>query len=404
MPDSARFTIRTLNNISPRGLERLPRDRYTVSSDNAEPDALIVRSADMHAMTIPGSVKAVGRAGAGTNNVPVAALSKRGVPVFNAPGANANAVKELVIAAILMSMRHVCDAWSYARGLSADDEHALEEAIEQGKKKFVGRELPGRVLGVIGLGAVGVEVANAAHALGMRVVGFDPELTVEHALQLTSSIERMLSLEELFSRADVVSVHTPLIDATRNLVNAPRLARMRDGGIVVNFARAGIVDTGAIVDALDRGKLAGYVCDFPTKAIKDHPKVVALPHLGASTHEAEENCAMMVADTLREFLENGTIRHSVNFPDAILPRPSGTTRLAVANENVPNMVAEISSALAAAKLNIANLLNKSRGDLAYTLIDVDGQLPSQVLDEIRGIPGVLSVRSVAGSFSVERIG
>jgi D-3-phosphoglycerate dehydrogenase len=404
MPDSARFTIRTLNNISPRGLERLPRDRYTVSSDNAEPDALIVRSADMHAMTIPGSVKAVGRAGAGTNNVPVAALSKRGVPVFNAPGANANAVKELVIAAILMSMRHVCDAWSYARGLSADDEHALEEAIEQGKKKFVGRELPGRVLGVIGLGAVGVEVANAAHALGMRVVGFDPELTVEHALQLTSSIERMLSLEELFSRADVVTVHTPLIEATRNLVNAARLARMRDGCIVVNFARAGIVDTGAVIDALDRGKLAGYVCDFPTKAIKDHPKVVALPHLGASTYEAEENCAMMVADTLREFLENGTIRHSVNFPDAILPRPSGTTRLAVANENVPNMVAEISSALAAAKLNIANLLNKSRGDLAYTLIDVDGQLPSQVLDEIRGIPGVLSVRSVAGSFSVERIG
>jgi D-3-phosphoglycerate dehydrogenase len=404
MPDSARFTIRTLNNISARGLERLPRDRYTVSSDNAEPDALIVRSADMHTMTIPSSVKAVGRAGAGTNNVPVATLSKRGVPVFNAPGANANAVKELVIAAILMSMRHVCDAWSYARGLPADDDRALEEAIEQGKKKFVGHELPGRVLGVIGLGAVGVEVANAAHALGMRVVGFDPELTVEHALQLTSSIERMLSLEELFSRADVVTVHTPLIEATRNLVNAARLARMRDGCIVVNFARAGIVDTGAIIDALDRGKLAGYVCDFPTKAIKDHPKVVALPHLGASTHEAEDNCAMMVADTLREFLENGTIRHSVNFPDAILPRPSGTTRLAVANENVPNMVAEISSALAAAKLNIANLLNKSRGDLAYTLIDVDGQLPSQVLDEIRGIPGVLSVRSVAGSFSVERIG
>jgi D-3-phosphoglycerate dehydrogenase len=394
MPDSARFTIRTLNNISPRGLERLPRDRYIVSSDNAEPDALIVRSADMHTMTIPDSVKAVGRAGAGTNNVPVAALSKRGVPVFNAPGANANAVKELVIAAILMSMRHVCDAWSYARGLPADDDHALEEAIEQGKKKFVGHELPGRVLGVIGLGAVGVEVANAAHALGMRVVGFDPELTVEHALQLTSSIERMLSLEELFSRADVVTVHTPLIEATRNLVNTARLARMRDGCIVVNFARAGIVDTGAIIDALDRGKLAGYVCDFPTKAIKDHPKVVALPHLGASTHEAEDNCAMMVADTLREFLENGTIRHSVNFPDAILPRPSGTTRLAVANENVPNMVAEISSALAAAKLNIANLLNKSRGDLAYTLIDVDGQLPSQVLDEIRAIPGVLSVRSV----------
>ncbi len=392
----AQFTIKTLNNISARGLERLPRDRYTVTSDNAEPDAIIVRSADMHVMTIPSSVKAVGRAGAGTNNVPVASLSKRGVPVFNAPGANANAVKELVIAAILMSMRHVCEAWSYARGLTAADDHALEEAVEQGKKKFVGHELPGRVLGVVGLGAVGVEVANAAHALGMRVVGFDPELTVERALQLTPSIERAVTLEDLFSRADVVTVHAPLVDATRNLVNAARLERMKDGGVVVNFARAGIVDTSAIVSALDSGKLASYVCDFPTKAIKDHPKVVALPHLGASTHEAEENCAVMVADTLRGFLEHGTIRHSVNFPDAVLPRASATTRLAVANENVPNMVAEISSALAAAKLNIANLLSKSRGNLAYTLIDVDGQLPTEVLDAIRSIPGVLSVRAVAG--------
>ena len=390
----SRFTIRTLNNISPRGIERLPRDRYTVSSDAAEPDAIIVRSADMHKMTIPASVKAVGRAGAGTNNVPVAALSKRGVPVFNAPGANANAVKELVIAAILMSMRHVCEAWSYARGLTAADDHALEEAVEQGKKKFVGRELPGRVLGVVGLGAVGVEVANAAHALGMSVVGFDPQLTVERALQLTSSIERTATLDDLFARADVVTVHTPLVEETRNLVNRARLKRMRDGGIVVNFARAGIVDTGAIVDALDDGKLAGYVCDFPTQAIKDHPKVVALPHLGASTHEAEENCAVMVADTLRGFLEDGTIRHSVNFPDAVLPRASGTTRVAVANENVPNVVAEISAALAAAKLNIANLLNKSRGDLAYTLVDVDGQVPAVLLEAIGAIPGVLSVRGL----------
>jgi D-3-phosphoglycerate dehydrogenase len=390
------FVIRTINNISARGLERLPRDRYTVASDGAEPDAIIVRSADMHAMTIPSSVKAVGRAGAGTNNVPVAALSKRGVPVFNAPGANANAVKELVIAAILMSMRHIGEAWSYARGLIAEDDRALEEAIEQGKKKFVGHELPGRVLGVIGLGAVGVEVANAAHALGMRVVGFDPQLTVERALQLTPSIVRMGSLEDLFACADVVTVQAPLLEETRNLVNAARLERMRDGGILVNFARAGIVDAAAVINALDRGRLAGYVCDFPTKAIKDHPKVVALPHLGASTHEAEENCAIMVADTLREFLENGTIRHSVNFPDAVLPRVSGTARIAIANENVPNVVAEISSALAAASLNIANLLNKSRGDLAYTLIDVDGQLPAPVLETIRAIPGVLAVRGVRG--------
>lgn len=396
MPAAAsnRFTIRTLNNISSRGLDRLPRDRYAVSSDAAAPDAIIVRSADMHSMTIPASVKAVGRAGAGTNNVPVAALSKRGVPVFNAPGANANAVKELVIAAILMSMRHVCEAWSYARGLSAADDHALEELVEQGKKKFVGRELPGRVLGVIGLGAVGVEVANAAHALGMSVVGFDPQLTVERALQLTSSIERTATLDDLFARSDVVTVHAPLIEETRNLVNRARLKRMRDGGTVVNFARADIVDAGAIVDALDEGRLAGYVCDFPTQAIKDHPKVVALPHLGASTYEAEENCAVMVADTLRGFLENGTLRHSVNFPDAVLPRASGTTRVAVANENVPNVVAEISAALAAAKLNIANLLNKSRGDLAYTLVDVDGQVPAQVLEAIGAIPGVLSVRGL----------
>jgi D-3-phosphoglycerate dehydrogenase len=388
------FKIQTLNSIAVAGLDRFPRDRYELASGIAEPDAILLRSFKMHDMAIPDSVLCVGRAGAGTNNIPVAKLSKRGIPVFNTPGANANAVKELVIAAILMSMRHVCEAWSYARGLPADDDHALEEAVEQGKKKFVGRELPGRTLGVIGLGAVGVEVANAAHALGMRVVGFDPELTVEHALKLTSSIERMLSLEELFSSADVVTVHTPLVEATRNLVNAAQLGRIRDGGIVVNFARAGIVDTGAIVDALDSGKLAGYVCDFPSKAIKDHPKVVALPHLGASTHEAEENCAVMVADTLREFLENGTIRHSVNFPDAVLSRPAGTTRVAVANENVPNMVAEISAAFAAARLNIANLLNKSRGDLAYTLIDVDGQIPAHVLDAIRAIPGVLSVRNV----------
>lgn len=391
----ARFSIRTINNISPRGLERLPRDRYEVSSNIAEPDAIILRSAEMSEATIPRSVKAVGRAGAGTNNLPVAALSKRGVPVFNAPGANANAVKELVIAGIFLAARNIYQAWSYMRALdgSADD-HAFEEALEQGKKKFVGHELPGRVLGVVGLGAIGVEVANAAQALGMRVVGFDPELIVERALQLSSSVERTTSLEDLFSRADVVTVHTPLVDATRHLVNATRLGLMRDGGIIVNFARGGIVDITAIVSALESGKLASYVCDFPTSAIKDHPKVVALPHLGASTYEAEENCALMVADTLREFLDHGTIRHSVNFPDAALARTPGTMRMAVANENVPNMVGQISTALAGANLNIANLLNKSRGDLAYAIIDVDGQLPDSMLHTVRAIPGVLSVRSI----------
>ena len=391
---SSLFKILTLNNISPRGLERLPRDQYNVGTDIHDPDAVIVRSADMHAMKIPVTVKAVGRAGAGTNNVPVAELSTRGVPVFCAPGANANAVKELVVAGLLLSARNICQAWGYVRGLEGGEDDALEQAIEKGKKQFVGHELPGRVLGVVGLGAIGVEVANAAQRLGMRVVGFDPDLTVERAMQLSSGVERTQSLEDLFARSDMVTVHVPLMEGTRNLVNAGRLRLMPKGGTILNFARAGIVDVSAVIDAIDRGMLSSYVCDFPTKAIKDHPRVVALPHLGASTHEAEENCAVMVADTLRTFLETGDIRHSVNFPDAALPRTPGATRMAVANENVPNIVAQISAALAAANLNIANLLNRSRGDLAYALIDIDGQLPESVLHSVSRIPGVLSVRCI----------
>ncbi|MEP7000683.1 MAG: phosphoglycerate dehydrogenase [bacterium] len=387
------YSVLTLNNISSRGLDRLPRDCYVVGPDVREPDAIMVRSADMHAMEIPASVKAVGRAGAGTNNVPVAALSKRGIPVFNAPGANANAVKELVIAGLFLSARNICQAWDFLRHVQGDD-HAIEKAVEQGKKTFVGRELPGRVLGVIGLGAIGVEVANAARQLGMHVLGFDPELTVQRALQLSSGVERAQSLDDVFARADMVTLHVPLGDDTRNLVNAARLRLMRDGGAVLNFSRAGIVDVAAVIDALDRGTLASYVCDFPTNAIKDHPRVVALPHLGACTNEAEENCAMMVADTLRDFLENGNIRCAVNFPDALLPRTNGAARMSVANENVPNMVGQIATALASANLNIANLLNKSRGDLAYALIDIDGALSDSMLTTIRGIPGVLSVRGV----------
>jgi D-3-phosphoglycerate dehydrogenase / 2-oxoglutarate reductase len=387
------YKILTLNNISVRGLERLPRDRYEVASEIGHPDAVMVRSADMHAMEIASSVKAVGRAGAGTNNVPVAKLSKRGVPVFNAPGANANAVKELVIASLFLSARNICQAWAYTRELKGDD-HAVEEAVEKGKKKFVGHELPGRTLGVIGLGAIGVEVANAAHGLGMRVLGFDPQITVQRAWQLSSGVEQALSLDDLFSRSDVITVHVPLVDGTRNLVNAARIKLLRQGATILNFSRAGIVDDMAAIEALDAGKLSGYICDFPTNTNKSHPKIIALPHLGASTDEAEENCAVMVADTLRDFLENGNVRNSVNFPEAVMPRSQGAARLVIANENVPNMVGQISSALADAKLNIADLLNKSRGDLAYTLIDVDGQIPDAVTGKIRGIPGVLSVRVV----------
>jgi len=386
------FKILTLNNISVRGLERLPRDRYEVASEIGHPDAILLRSADMHAMEIPASVLAVARAGAGTNNVPVAKLSRRGVPVFNAPGANANAVKELVLAGLFLSARNICQAWGYVRALDGDD-HAIEEAVEKGKKKFVGHELPGRTLGVIGLGAIGVEVANAALGLRMKVLGYDPQITVQRAWQLSSGVEQALSLDDLFSRCDMITVHVPLMDATRSLVNEARLRLMRPGGVLLNFARAAIVDEAAVLASLDAGHLASYVCDFPTRAVKDHPKVVALPHLGASTGEAEENCAVMVADTLRDFLENGNVRNAVNFPEAVLPRV-GANRVAIANDNVPKMIGQISTCLAEAKLNIADLLNKSRGELAYTIIDTDAPIAPDVLAKLRAIPGVLSARTL----------
>lgn len=387
------FRILTLNNISVRGLERLPRDRYEVASEIGHPHAILLRSADMHSMEIPPTVLAVARAGAGTNNIPVAALSRRGIPVFNAPGANANAVKELVIAGLLLSTRNICQAWEFVRGLSGDDE-AIEEAAEAGKKRFVGAELPGKTLGVVGLGAIGVEVCNAAHLLGMQVLGYDPQITVQRAWQLSSGVEKAVSLDDLFARADMVTVHVPLVDATRGLVNAQRIRLMRKGAIILNFARAGIVDEAAVMAAIDAGALSAYVCDFPTVANKDHPRVVALPHLGASTGEAEENCAVMVADTLRDFLENGNVRHSVNFPESALPRVPGTYRMAVSNSNVPNMVGQISTRLATAGLNIADLLNKSMGEVAYTLIDTDAPVSPAVLEGISSIDGVLSARLV----------
>jgi D-3-phosphoglycerate dehydrogenase / 2-oxoglutarate reductase len=388
-----RYRVLTLNNISALGLERLPRDRYEVASAIVEPHGVLVRSADMHSMEIPASVLAVARAGAGVNNIPVAALSKRGVPVFNAPGANANAVKELVLAGIFLAARNVVQAWSFARSLTGDDE-AIDEAVEKEKKKFVGFELPGRTLGVVGLGAIGVEVANSATALGMRVLGYDPQITVQRAWQLSSNVEQALSLDDLFARSEVVTVHVPQTADTKGLVSAARLKLMKKGGVILNFARAGIVDTAAIISALDDGRVHAYVCDFPSNALKDHPKVITLPHLGASTGEAEENCAVMAAETLRDFLENGNIRNSVNFPEAVLPRAPNAARLAIANSNVPNMVGQISTCLATAGLNIAELLNKSRGEYAYTLIDADGAVPEELVTRIRKIEGVLAARLV----------
>jgi D-3-phosphoglycerate dehydrogenase len=387
------FRILTLNNISAKGLDRLPRERYEVASSIQNPDAVLLRSADMHKLALPDSVMAVARAGAGTNNIPVAQLAIRGIPVFNTPGANANAVKELVVAGMFMAARNIGPAWLFARAQQGDDA-TIDVAVEKGKKDFVGFELPGRTLGVIGLGAIGVEVANCALALGMKVLGYDPQITVQRAWELSSQVQQSVSLDDLFARCDFISVHVPMNDATRGLVNAARLRLMRAGGVLLNFARGGIVDSKGVVESLDAGHLHAYVCDFPTNALKDHPRVVTLPHLGASTGEAEENCALMAVEQLRDFLENGNVHNSVNFPEAVMPRVPGTTRLVIANSNVPNMVGQISTRLAADGVNIADLLNKSRGEVAYTLIDADGTVGDGTLASLRAIQGVLSARLI----------
>jgi len=386
------FKILTLNHIAVEGLRHLPRERYEVASEIAHPDAILVRSHNMHDMEIPNTIAAIGRAGAGTNNIPIDAMSARGVPVFNAPGANANAVKELAIAGMLIGARNLCNAREYVGSLT-ETGATLNKAVEAGKKQFVGFELPGKTLGVIGLGSIGVEVANAALDLGMKVVGFDPAITVRNAWQLQSGVEQEETLDQLFQHADFVTVHVPLMDATRNIVNADRLALMNNNSVLINFARGGVVDDQAALAALDSGKLNAFVTDFPSPELIAHPKVVALPHLGASTSEAEENCAIMVAENVKDYLENGNIRHSVNFPEARLPRLDAW-RITIANANVPNMVGQISTDLANAGLNIEDLLNKSIGDFAYTIVDVNKEPTAELLAEIRAIDGVLTLRNL----------
>jgi D-3-phosphoglycerate dehydrogenase len=384
------YKILTQNAISAKGLERLPRDRYEVASEMLHPDAILLRSFKLHGLLIPETLKAVGRAGAGVNNIPVAEYSKRGIPVFNTPGANANAVKELVIAGMLLASRNICQAWDFARHLEGDNE-AISAQVEKSKKQFAGLELAGKTLGVLGLGAIGVRVANAAVALGMDVVGYDPMLTVDSAWQLSSTAAKAVSIDDLLSRSDMVTIHVPLNDQTRGLINAGRIGSMRQSAVLLNFSRAETVDEGAVLAGLESGKLRTYVTDFASAQMLRNGRAIVLPHLGASTAEAEENCAVMVADQIREFLEDGNIRNSVNFPEVIMPRTEGC-RLAVANENVPNMVGQISSLLADADLNILDLLNKSRGDYAYTLVDLNKTVPESTLEAIRGITGVLSAR------------
>ena len=386
------YKILTLNNISSVGLARLPGERFAVSADIKDPDAVLLRSFKMHDLPIPSTLKAVGRAGAGVNNIPVEKLTKLGIPVFNAPGANANAVKELVIAGMLIACRHIGSAWDFARGLSGTDAE-ISKAVEAGKKNFAGFELPGHTLGVIGLGAIGRLVANAAISLGMKVVGFDPGLTVEGAWQLSADVKKANSVDELLKQADFVTFHVPLIAATKNLINAERLKSMKDGVVILNFAREGIVDDAAVADAIKAGKVYGYICDFPSNLLKNHPRVVTLPHLGASTAEAEDNCAVMVAEQVKDFLENGNIRNSVNFPEVVAPRET-SHRLIVANANVPNMLGQISETLGQTGLNIHDMVNRSRGDYAYTVVDLDNALPAGVLAKVAAIEGVLMARTV----------
>lgn len=386
------YKILTLNNISKVGLDKLPADSFNISDDEAAPDAIILRSFKMHEMDIPKSLKAVGRAGAGVNNIPLEKMSVAGIPVFNAPGANANAVKELVIASLFISARNISQAIQYTENLEGEDGE-LSKLVEAGKKKFAGYELPGRTIGVVGLGAIGRMVANTCIDLGMNVIGFDPGLTVDGAWHLSSRINRANSVDELLTKVDFLTVHVPLIDATRDLINADNVGKMKSTAVVINLARGGIINDEAVCDAIDAGKLATYVTDFPNNRTKKTPAVIGLPHLGASTGEAEDNCAVMVAEQVKNYLESGNIVNSVNFPNVSMTR-STDFRLVVCNANVPNMVGQISTIMADAGLNINDMINQSRGDIAYTIVDVDSHISDSVVKTIKSLDGVMIARAI----------
>ena len=386
------FQILTLNKISTIGLQRLPANHYVVGNDITEPDAILVRSQNMHDMAIPASVKAIARAGAGTNNVPVAKMNARGVPVFNAAGANANAVKELVITGMLLASRNIVPALHFTSNLKGDDA-ALHSQVEDGKKHFAGIELRGRTLGIVGLGAIGRLVADAAIGMGMQVMGYDPDITVDAAWGLPSQVKKANSVDDLLKHSDFVTLHIPLLDSTRGLINENRIKTMKAGSVLLNFARDAIVDEDAVLAGIAAKHIRYYVCDFPTQKTQNNPAVIALPHLGASTQEAEDNCAVMVAEQVRDYLEHGNLSNTVNFPTVNMPRESAF-RIAIANANVPNMLGQISTTLAAAGINIHNMINKSRGEMAYTLVDTDSAIPHNLIAQLAAIPGVLMVRDL----------
>jgi D-3-phosphoglycerate dehydrogenase len=381
--------ILVINQIAQVGLKRLPPERYSVVKESADPWAILVRSQDLHKYEFGPSLRALGRAGAGVNNIPVPALSQRGIPVFNAPGANANAVKELVLAGMLLAARNLAPALDFVRGLKPSEE--IDKTVESGKKVFAGFELPGHTLGVIGLGKIGSLVADAAIRLGMNVLGYDPHITVEAAWSLPSQVRRANSVDELLKASHFVTLHVPLVEKTKHMVNAKAIEHFRAGAVLLNFSREGVVSEEAVLKGLESGRLRWYVTDFPSKRLLGHERVIALPHLGASTAEAEDNSAVMVVDEVRDYLEHGNLQNAVNFPDAQMAREA-PYRLAIANANVPDMLGRISHTLGKRKINIHNMLNKSKGDMAYTLVDADSPVGKDVIDELCRTEGVLAVR------------
>lgn len=386
------FKIQTFNKIATEGLQRLPLDRYEVASEFVNPDAYLLRSANIHNIDFPASLKAIARAGAGVNNIPVASCTQKGIVVFNTPGANANAVKELVIASLFLSSRKIFQGISWAKGLSNSGED-IGKQVEKEKSAFAGPEVLGKTLGVIGLGAIGMLVANAAEALGMRVIGYDPYISIDSAWQLSKNVERAKSIDSLISEVDYITLHVPLLESTKEFLNKGKFQLMKDGVRIMNFARGGLVHKKDLFEALDAGKVACFVTDFPDEDFVKHEKVISIPHLGASTPESETNCAVMAVDQVKDFLENGNIRNSVNFPSAEMPR-NGGARLIIANKNIPKMVGQITAVLADQSINISDMLNKHRDDLAYNIIDLDGDVKPEQIEKIKSIEGIIMARLI----------
>ncbi|MGV0976088.1 MAG: phosphoglycerate dehydrogenase [Azonexus sp.] len=387
------FKVRTYNKISVKGLERFSRQSYEVGSDIGHPDAFLLRSQKLQGVEIPATLLAVARAGAGVNNVPVAEYSKQGIVVFNTPGANANAVKELVMAGMLLATRGILPGLSYVQSLtSMTDAAEMAQLLEKEKSRFAGGEIKGKTLGIVGLGAIGSMVADMALAMGMNVVGFDPALSIDAAWRLSNAVTRMENLSTLLARSDYVSLHVPALDATRHMINEDALASVKKGAVLLNFARETIVDPAAVLCSLDQDKLGTYVCDFPEPAMLGRADVIAMPHIGASTEESEENCAVMAANQIMDYLENGNIANSVNFPAVNMPRSPGTSRITFANENVSGVLGHVLSILAEHKVNVIDMMNKSRAELAFNIIDVERSPSSEVIAAIEATPHVIRVR------------